>query len=180
MKGFDSNGIGAVVQHDSRDNQDMPVKGWMLNLNSIAYRESLGGSDSYDAYRLDTRWFREHAERQVFAVRQSNQFTHDAPLAAYSSIQLRGYKFGQYLGQNMSSLEAENRWLLGQRWGANLFAGVACLYGANIDCGDETYTSWGAGVQWILKPEAKMIANLELAHGEGDDYAALLKLGYAW
>ena len=39
--------------HDSRDNEDMPTRGWFLNLNNLAYREALGGSASYDAYRAD-------------------------------------------------------------------------------------------------------------------------------
>lgn len=180
VRGFDSNGIGAVVTRDTRDNQDMPARGTYLNANNMAYRESLGGSASFDVYRIDLRGYFAHGERAVLAVRQLNQLTQDAPLAANASIQLRGYKYGQYLGQHMSSLEVEERLRLGERWGANLFAGMACLYGGAKECGAETYASWGVGVQWIIKPEQKMLANLELAHGEGDDYAAILKLGYAW
>lgn len=180
VKGFESAGVGAVLMHDSRDNQDMPVRGWMLNFNNVAYRESLGGSDSFDTYRLDDRWFFPIGDRSVLAVRQMNQFTQDAPLAANATIMLRGYKPGQYLGKNMSSIEVEERWRFGARWGANLFVGAACLYGAALDCSAETYTSWGAGLQWIVKPDQKMVLNLELAHGEGDSNAAILKLGYAW
>jgi len=180
VRGIEAGGLGAVVMHDSRDNQDMPVDGWMLNANSMAYREAFGGADAYDVYRVDARWFWQHGDRQVIALRNLNQFTRDAPLAANASIQLRGYKYGQYLGQHMSSFEVENRWRLGQRWGANLFAGAACLYGDTGDCGEELYTSWGVGLQWVLKPEAKMVINFELAHAEGDSNAALLKLGYAW
>jgi hypothetical protein len=38
--------------HDSRDNEDMPTRGWLLNVNNLAYREALGGSSSFDAYRV--------------------------------------------------------------------------------------------------------------------------------
>lgn len=180
VKGFDSNGIGPVVMHDSRDNQDMPEKGWMMNLNQVAYREDLGGSDDFDVYRLDLRWFTPHGDRAVLAVRNLNQHTRGAPLAANATIQLRGFKPGEYLGQNMTSLEVEERFRLGERWGWNAFVGIACLYGNTGDCGRETYTGWGVGLQFIIKPEQKMLANLELAQAEGGRYTAILKLGYAW
>ena len=60
--------------HDSRNNEDMPVKGWLLNVNNLAYREALGGAASYDAYRVDVRAFWEHGgghveERLSFTAR---------------------------------------------------------------------------------------------------------------
>jgi hypothetical protein len=39
LTGFKSGGIGAVVMHDSRDNENSPSKGWVMNFNNIAYRE---------------------------------------------------------------------------------------------------------------------------------------------
>ena len=39
VQGFKSAALGAVVMHDSRDNEDMPTRGWFLNLNNLAYRE---------------------------------------------------------------------------------------------------------------------------------------------
>ena len=40
LSGFKSGGAGLVVQHDSRDRQDSPRQGWMLNFNNVAYRQS--------------------------------------------------------------------------------------------------------------------------------------------
>ena len=34
--GFSSSALGAVLMHDSRDNEDMPVKGWFLNVDNLA------------------------------------------------------------------------------------------------------------------------------------------------
>ena len=44
IRGFESAGLGAVLMHDSRDNEDMPTTGWFLNVNNLAYREALGGA----------------------------------------------------------------------------------------------------------------------------------------
>src|SRR4029453_5832347 len=69
VRGFDSAAVGAVLLHDSRDNEDMPTRGWLLNVNNLAYREALGGSSSFDAYRVDVRTFWTHGGAHVLAVR---------------------------------------------------------------------------------------------------------------
>ena len=51
---------------------------------------------------------------------------------------LRGYTMGEYLGENMSSLEVEERYRIAARWTATFFAGGACLYGAGKTCDDPT------------------------------------------
>ena len=182
VTGFRSGGIGAAIYHDSRDNDNSPTKGWLMNLNNIAYREWLGGKDNFDVYRLDLRGYWEHWGGQVFAVRQSNQWTFDAPLSAEAPIVLRGYKMGQYLGKYMSSIEGEERLRLSKSWGATLFAGVACLYGDGEDCTDSKnrYPSWGAGIQYVMKQKEGIVANLEYAQGKWDNYGIYLKLGYAY
>jgi hypothetical protein len=95
--------------HDSRDNQDVPTAGWFLNVNNIAYREALGGAESFDAYRVDLKTFWKHGSGPVLAVRQYNWSASDAPSAAQATVTLRGYKQGQYLSPYMSSLEVEER-----------------------------------------------------------------------
>lgn len=182
VKGIRSGGIGAVVTHDSRDNQDMPTKGWFANLNNVANRDWLGADDNYDAYRLDIRWFLEHGRGHVFAVHQNNQFTDGAPLSAEASIQLRGYKLAQYLGKYMSSLEVEERVRFSNRWGATVFVGEGCLYGDGKSCSesDNRFPSYGAGAHFVVKPEDHMLLNLEYAYGNSENHGVYLSLGYAW
>jgi hypothetical protein len=60
VQGVNSVALGAVVMHDSRDNEDMPSRGWYVNLNNLAYREALGGANSFDAYRVDIKIFVPH------------------------------------------------------------------------------------------------------------------------
>src|SRR6185295_10009852 len=118
----------------------------------------------------------------VLAVRQSNQWTVDAPPSAFAPVQLRGYTVGEFLGKNMSSLEIEERHRIAERWTATLFAGVACLYGAGKSCSQSAnrFPSLGAGVQYHLKPAQGIVANLEFAQGKEGNRAVLFKMGYAW
>jgi hypothetical protein len=173
--------VGATVMHDSRDNEDMPTGGWFLNLNNLAYREGLGGSASYDAYRADLKTFWQHGRGHVFALRQLNWFTHDAPAATQATVILRGYKLGQYLAPYMSSIEGEERLSFNRRWGATLFAGVAQLYGESpLPLERSTYPTIGGGVHFVLKPDQHMLVNLEFAQGASDNRGLYLKLGYGW
>jgi len=182
LTGFKAGGLGLVGFHDSRDLQDAPKKGWVLNFNSVAYRQEIEGSDNFEVYRLDYRQFWSHGDGHVLGVRQSNQWTHDAPPAAFAPVLLRGYTIGEYLGKSMSSIEVEERHRLAERWGATAFAGVACLYGGNRSgcSGSDLFPSAGVGVQYLLKPVQGIVANLEFALGKDGNRALLFKMGYAW
>ena len=181
VRGFSSAALGAALMHDSRDNEDMPAAGWFLNVNNLAYREALGGSSSYDAYRADFRAFWEHGRDHVLAARQFNWVTDDAPAAAQATVILRGYKLGQYLAPYMSSFEVEERLSFGARWGATIFAGAAQLYGDALVPLDRTlYPTVGAGLHFVIKPAQHMLVNLEYAQGVEDNRGIYLKLGHAW
>ena len=181
VRGFESAALGAVLMHDSRDSEDMPTTGWLLNVNNLAYREALGGAATFDAYRVDLRTFWKHGGGHVLAVRQYNWLTSDAPSAAQATVSLRGYKFGEYLSPYMSSLEVEERLSLNERWGLTIFSGAAGLYGeALVPLDRSIYPTVGAGLHFVLKPTERMIVNLEYAQGIGDSRGVYLKLGYAW
>jgi hypothetical protein len=179
---YKSGGLGLVVYRDSRDSDTMPTHGGLINLNNVAYRESLGGQSNYDVYRLDIRYFIEHGDGNVFAIRQLNHFTDNAPTQVRAGVQLRGYKLGQYNGEFMSSIEGEERLRLGARWTATIFAGIACTYGDGQTCSDSAnlYPAGGAGVQYVLKPKERIVLNLEYAQGNGSNHGVYLKMGYAF
>jgi outer membrane protein assembly factor BamA len=179
---YKSAGAGLVVQNDSRDSENMPTRGWLLNFNNMAFRESLGGENDYDVYRVELKYYLPHGEGNVLALRQLNHLTDGAPTAARAPVQLRGYKIGQFTGKYMSSIEAEERFRLGEKWTATLFAGVACLYGSGENCSDSAnvFPAGGVGVQYILKPKEGLVLNLEYALGKDDDYGVYLKMGYAY
>jgi hypothetical protein len=179
LTGFESGGVGLVLQHDSRDRTDSPTRGWLFNFNNVAYRASLYGSADFDVYRADYRHFWSHGDGNVLALRQNNQWTVDAPPGAQAPVNLRGYTMGEYLGQNMSSIEIEERHRLAERWTATLFGGIAALYGGGSGS-DRPFPSLGAGVQYVLKPVQGIVVNLEAAFGRDGNKALLLKLGYGW
>ena len=107
----------------------------------------------------------------------------DARRRGHRPVRLRGYTAGEYLGKSMSSIEAEERHRLAERWTATLFAGAACLYGANRGgCSDSAnlFPTVGGGVQYVLKPVQGIVANLEFALGKDGNRALLFQLGYGF
>ena len=44
----------------------------------------------------------------------------------------------------------------------------------------QVYPMWGAGLHFVLKPDKRLIANLEYAQGIEDNHGVYLKFGYAW
>jgi hypothetical protein len=182
LTGFRSAGLGAVLFHDSRDSETMPTKGIYINANNVAYREWLAGDNNFDVYRVDGRFFIPEGGGHVLALRQYNQFTVDAPPSAFAPVQLRGYKFGQYLGKNMSSIEGEERFRLADQWSLTAFTGVAFLYGNGQSLNDPNtiYPNIGAGVQYVLKQKEGIVANLEFAAGKRENYGVYIKLGYGF
>ncbi len=177
--GFDSNGVGLVVEYDTRDNSRNATTGSQFEFHNIGYRESLGGEESFDAYHLKYSDYTSHSDGNVFAWQAKGRWTNEAPIAGYSSIELRGYVRGNYLAPNYTHIDFEERIKLEGRWGLTVFAGVACLYDDTSDCGDSEnlYPSFGAGVTYTLKKEAGIVIRAEVAKGESDEYVGYLKIG---
>jgi hypothetical protein len=179
---YKSGGLGLVAYHDSRDSDFKPSRGWVVSLNNVAYREALGGAQDFDVYRLDLRHYVPQGDGNVFAFRQLNHLTHDAPTQNLSPVQLRGYKVGQYSGKYMSQFEGEARFALAQRWTSTLFVGIACTYGDGKNCSDgaNRFPMAGAGVQYVLKPQVGIVLNLEYAQGKSGNNGVILRTGYTF
>jgi hypothetical protein len=180
LTGFDSVGIGAVINYDTRNNQNSPTSGMIVDLNNIAYRKGFGGDESFDVYRLGLKHYLPHGQGHVFVTRLNNHWTSGAPPGGYATVQLRGYTGGQYLAPHMSSIEVEERYRLGERWGLTAFTGVACLYGGKNNCGDQSsiYPTIGGGFFFMVKPNDGMVATLEYADGEGSNRGIYLRFGW--
>ena len=182
LTGFDSVGLGLVVNYDSRDNVNTTSSGIFADANNIAYSEKLGGSVSFDAIRFTVKQYLPHAKGNVFAWNLTNHWTSDAPPSGYASIRLRGYTTGQYLGPNMSSIEVEERIRMGERWGFTAFTGIACLYGDGMQCSnsENIYADVGGGLYYILKPKDKIATTVEYADGKGSNQGFYMRLGWGF
>ncbi len=179
LTGHQSNGLGLVVNRDTRDNQNSPVSGSSFQVHNIAYRESLGGDVSFDAYTMSYATFIAHGNGHVIALNAKGRWTNDAPTSGYSTIELRGYTRGEYLAQHMTMFEVDERIKIKDRWGAALSAGVSWLYGdeEGREADNDLFPMAGAGITYTIKQKEKMVARVEYAVGKSDNSAFYLTFG---
>jgi outer membrane protein assembly factor BamA len=180
LTGFDSTALGLVAEYDTRDDLRNPSQGSHSVVHNLAYREALGGDESFDSYHADSRIYRGIGDHLVLAAQLLGRWTDDAPLAGYSSVSLRGYTRGNYLAENYTHLDLDARFALNERWGVAAFAGIGCLYDELSVCSGSgsTYPAAGAGVIFRLKPEAGFVLRAEYALGKDDNSALYLRLGH--
>lgn len=184
LAGFKSNALGFAALYDSRDNTRSASTGSQLQLGNFAYREALGGDESFDVIRLEYDVYRPWIRNQVTAIQLEGRWTFDAPNSAYSSVRLPGYTQGEYLAEYMSSVLLDQRITFSRRWGMSVSTGVACLYGDNVfgnsqQCfeRDSLYPMIATGAIFTLKPEAKLVARAEISVGKSDNLAFILRFG---
>jgi hypothetical protein len=179
LAGSVSSGVGLIASYDTRDNTNNTTAGTYAQLYNLAFRDGLGSDDNFDLLTADWRWYTHISENNVLVLHAKGRWTRDAPVSKQSTVELRGYTRGQYLGPNSITLEAENRYMFEPRWGAKVFGGVACLYGDDKDCsGDQVFPMIGAGVFYIIKPESNMVVSAEFAKGNGENRGFYLNFGH--
>ena len=180
LTGFQSNGLGLVGEFDSRDEPRDPHSGNHFVVHNVAYRESLGGEESFDALQMNYSNYFGFGERHVLATNVRGRWTKDAPTGGYSSLNMRGYTRGNYLAEHYTHLNLDTRFHIHKRWGASLFGGVGCLYEKFSSCNesDSLYPMIGTGIIYDLKPDAGIVLRLEYAKGKSDNEAYYLSLGH--
>ena len=179
LTGFQSNGVGLVGEFDSRDHPRSPSSGNHFVAHNVAYREGLGGEESFDTGTLNYSNYWPFGDGHVLATNIRGRWTKDAPLSGYSSLNMRGYTRGNYLDEHYTHLNLDGRFKLRGRWGASLFGGLGCLYAKVSQCNesDQLYPMLGAGIIFDLKPDAGIVLRLEYARGKSDNEAVYLSLG---
>lgn len=172
-----SNGIGAVIERDTRDTQNSPQNGSFFNVNNFAFREGLGSEKSYDSYTAKYNHFISHGSGNVIAIELDGRWTDDAPINAYSSVELRGYTRGEYLAPHSATFQLEERYSFNQKWGATGFIGAAYLYG---DDEEDWYPAAGAGITYMIKEKERMVVRAEFAVGKNDSKGFYIQFGNAF
>ncbi|MFC1765337.1 hypothetical protein ACFL6U_25110 [Planctomycetota bacterium] len=177
LTGFQSNGLGLYVEYDSRDNQYSPNRGQVFEVHNIAYRRGFGGDVNFDSYNAGYRYFMHHGKGHVLALQAKGRWSVGAPMSGYSSVSLRGYTAGQYLAPYVTSIEAEERFALTEKWGLRGFMGVAALYGSDRYSGsDRFFPALGGGASYRLNEDG-MIVRAEYALGKEGNQGFYLSFG---
>jgi hypothetical protein len=184
IAGFESKGLGLSVEFDSRNRPRSATSGQYFKVGNIAYRESLGGDESFDSYRAQYNYYLGHGNGSVLAININGQYKSDAPTSAYASIKTKGYTSGQYLAPYVTSLQIDERYSFNEKWGMVAYAAVACLHGTTeqetLSCSDSEniFPSVSLGMFYALKPKAGVIVRMEGAYGKDNNKGFYMSLGH--
>ena len=173
--GFNSTGIGLVLEMDGRNHVRNPTQGSYFLIDTVSYIAGDAGDDldideslledllpddslvkrdgEFNVFRTTLshyspvgHWFTDSsAPDAVLALRASGRWTSDAPVSGFSSVTIPGYTRGNYLGENYTDIQFDLRMPISSRWGVVLFGGIGCLYGDTLS-GSEASSSCGAKV----------------------------------
>lgn len=184
LAGFTSQGLGLKIEFDSRDRPRSATSGQYFKFGNIAYRESLGGDESFDSYRTQYNYYLGHGSNNVLALNVTGHYSSDAPPAAYGSVNIKGYTTGQYLAPYVTSIQIDERYSFNDKWGLVAYAAVSCLHGTTeqetLSCSDSEniYPSASLGFSYAIKPEAGVIVRVEGAVGKDDNKGFYMSLGH--
>jgi hypothetical protein len=180
LTGFESGGVGLVALHDSRDVQDKPSKGWLLNFNNVAYREAISGDNNFDVLPSRLPAFLVARRRQCHRGPAEQPMDGGrCPRAPTLRYMLRGYTIGEYLGQNMSSLEVEERYKIAAPGPPRSLPRVPVSTGDGKTCeSDNLYPTYGARYSVLAQaPTGDQWPISEYAEGQGRQQCRHLQNG---
>ena len=159
------------VEIDSRDHEQFPRSGWLINARGILYRESAGSDFDAQTFKLSVNHYWPMGEQNVLASRLVTSTTSgNAPFFLLStfggSTDLRGYPSGRYRDRMMYALQSEYRWQVNDHWIATGFAGFGEVAADVSDFGENFLPAAGVGLRYVLSQKHRVGLSFDVAVGD--------------
>lgn len=171
--------IGAItipITVDTRDHEQFPRQGWLMNGRTMLYRKNAGSDFDAETYMLSVNRYLPMRDNDVLAFRGYARTTGgDAPFFILSTFgggaDLRGYPAGRYRDKAMYALQGEYRWALNDKW---IFTGFAGFGEVAPDFGsfDGDYLpAGGLGARFVMSQKHRVSLSFDIARGnDGTEY----------
>jgi outer membrane protein assembly factor BamA len=166
--------IGAInipIEIDSRDHEQFPRDGWLVNAKGLFYRKSLGGDFDAETFKLLVNRYLPMRDRDVLALRLMAKGTsEDTPFFLLSSFggskDLRGYPSGRYRDRMMYAIQSEYRWQYSDSWIFTGFAGFGEVADSFSDFGRNILPAAGFGARYVLSKKHRVSLSADIAVGD--------------
>jgi outer membrane protein assembly factor BamA len=162
-------GVGYSILKDNRNNILSPTNGIYIYANSIHNFSK----SNYWEFLLDLRCYKTLSDKFTIAGRFVNDLNSNSiPFYDYAILGgdkfVRGYYYGRYRDENLSSLQLEFRLPIVWRFGFATFGGLSNLYSnvSNLKITDTKYNT-GFGIRFMVDKKDK--TNLRLDYAIGND-----------
>ena len=175
----DSTSVGITGHwlHDSRDHQDNPSKGWLLQFDYATFNESFGSDTDFDqlefrysGYRPIDTFLNQRTATLAWQVQghlSEGNVPWDRLTLLGGSRQLRGYEQGRYRGHQKVLAQVELRQPLTGRHGMVTWVGVGTLSEDISDLGEERWLP-SIGVGYRLRIKEKINLRFDVGFGRND------------
>lgn len=175
----DSTSVGITGHwlHDSRDHQDNPSSGWLLQFDYTTFDESFGSDTDFDqleirysGYRPIETFLNQRTATLAWQVQghlSEGNVPWDRLTLLGGSRQLRGYEQGRYRGHQKVLAQVELRQPLVGRHGMVAWVGVGTLAEDISDLGEERWLP-SVGVGYRLRIKEKINLRFDVGFGRSD------------
>ena len=176
-----SSGIGATVEHDSRDNIFTPNRGWVGAAEATFYERAFGSSNDFQAYRAHVFDYLPLSPRYTLGLRADARMARgDAPFYMLPFVDMRGVPAARFQNENVAVIEGELRFDLTERWSLIGFAGAGRAWGLRASFADaDKARSVGAGFRYLIARRLGLYAGVDYARSNVDQ-ALYVQAGTAW
>ena len=169
-------GVGYSILIDKRNNLLTPSKGSFVYLNTT-YNLA---KENFWEVTLDLRYYHSLKNRLTFAFRLINDFNlGNPPFYDYAFLGgdkfVRGYTYGRYRDNNLSSVQIEIRYPIIWRFGIASFGGLSNLY-SDFRFGNTRY-NYGGGIRFLVDKKEKTNLRLDYAVGDGGNSGFYVAFG---
>jgi hypothetical protein len=166
--------IGAInipIQYDSRDHEQFPRNGWLINGRTKLHRTSAGSSFDAETFKLAINHYRPVRDQDVLAFRAMFRGTNgNAPFFLLStfggSTDLRGYPSGRYRDRMMYAVQSEYRWQFNKSWIFTGFAGFGEVAESFGDMGENFLPAAGIGARFVISQKHRVGLSMDIAQGK--------------
>jgi outer membrane protein assembly factor BamA len=166
--------LGFKIERDTTPNRFYPVKGSTFQFNADFFSKAIGGSFTFQTYRMKFNTYYTISPKQVFAY---NLFVcstaGQAPFFGQCIFgfqdELRGYPTGRYIDKKMIATQGEFRQVMFWRLGAVIFAGLGEVAPSFADFnGQNLLGSVGGGLRFNLSTKYHVNLRTDIAQGKND------------
>ena len=167
---LDTGAINIPIEIDSRDHEQFPRDGWLVNARGMFYRKSVGSDFEAETFKLIANRYLPMRDQDVLALRLMVKGTsEDTPFFLLStfggSTDLRGYPSGRYRDRMAYAMQSEYRWQYSDRWILTGFAGFGEVADSFSNFGKNILPAGGIGARYVLSEKHRVSLSADVAVG---------------
>ncbi len=164
--------VGFKIERDTTPNRFYPVSGTTLRFSADFFAKDLGGTFTFQTYRIKFNGYHSLDDKQViaynaFVCATGGRAPYFGQCIFGMQNELRGYQAGRYIDKKMIAAQLEYRLVLPKRLGLAAFVGLGEVASSFSSLnGQNLLGSFGAGPRFMLSSKYHVNLRADVAQGK--------------